>query len=46
MNKLDNETWDEYALKNNLFKIKYTDNDKQIIHDICIPNPNIINNIT
>jgi hypothetical protein len=46
MNKLDNETWDEYAFKNNLFKIKYTDNDKQIIHDICIPNPNIINHRT
>jgi len=42
MDKLDNETWDEYAFKNNLFKIKYTDNDQQIIDDISIPNPNII----
>jgi len=46
MDKSDNETWDEYAFKNNLFKIKYTDNDKQIIDDIGIPNPTIINNRT
>ena len=26
MDKLDNETWEEYALRHNLFKIKYEDN--------------------
>lgn len=41
MDKFDNETLDEYALKNNLFKI-YTDNEKQII-DVCYPNPKITN---
>ena len=42
MDKLDNETWDEYALKNNLFKIKYTDKEQQIIDDIRYPhNPSI-----
>ena len=37
MDKLDNETWEEYALRHNLFKIKYTDADNSIIDDIYIP---------
>ena len=36
MDKLDNETWEEYALRHNLFKIKYTDADNSIIDDIYI----------
>jgi len=44
MDKLENETWEEYAFKNNLFKIKYADKEQQIIDDIILPNPNIINN--
>ena len=38
MDKLDNESWEEYALRNELFEIKYAD-DKQIIDEVIIPNP-------
>ena len=43
MDKLDNETWEEYALRHNLFKIKYTDADNSIIDDIYIPDYKIAN---
>ena len=37
MDKLDNETWEEYAFRNNLFVIKYLDKNKTQIDDITIP---------
>lgn len=37
MNKLDNETWEDYAFRNELFIIVYDDNDKSIIRDVIIP---------
>ena len=37
MDKLDNETWEDYAFKNNLFAIKYADKEKTVIDDINIP---------
>lgn len=37
MNKLDNETWDDYAFRNELFIIVYDENDKSIIRDVLIP---------
>jgi hypothetical protein len=37
MDKLENETWEEYAFRNNLFVIKYTDKEKTTIHDITMP---------
>ena len=37
MDKLDNETWEDYAFRNNLFAIKYADKDKTVIDDITIP---------
>lgn len=37
MDKLDNETWNNYAFRNNLFLIKYNDKDKKFINDITIP---------
>jgi hypothetical protein len=41
MDKLDNESWEEYAFRNNLFIIKYKDN--KIIDDINIPTHTYIN---
>jgi len=38
MNKLDDESWDDYAFRNNLYKIKYSYKDVNIIDDIIIPN--------
>jgi hypothetical protein len=37
MDKLDNETWEEYAFRNNLFVIKYADKAKTVIDDITMP---------
>jgi hypothetical protein len=37
MNKLDNETWEDYAFRNELFIIVYDENDKSIICDVIIP---------
>jgi hypothetical protein len=37
MDKLDNETWEDYAFRNNLFSIKYADKEKTVIDDINIP---------
>ena len=39
MDKLENETWEEYAFRHELFEIKYADKDQQIIDDVRIPNP-------
>ena len=47
MNKLDNETWEDYAFRNELFIIVYDDNDKSIIRDVIIPiHDKIIDNDT
>ena len=37
MNKLENETWEDYAFRNELFIIVYDENDKSIIRDVIIP---------
>ena len=37
MDKLENETWEEYAFRNNLFIIKYSDKEKTLINDITMP---------
>lgn len=37
MDKLDNETWENYAFRNNLYKIKYSYTDVSVIDDIIIP---------
>ncbi len=37
MDKLDTETWEEYAFRNNLFVVKYSDNENKIISDVIIP---------
>lgn len=37
MDKLENETWEEYAFRNDLFKIKYADKENTVIEDINIP---------
>ena len=37
MDKLDNETWEDYAFRNNLFVIKYGNKAKTVIDDINIP---------
>jgi len=37
MDKLKNETWEEYAFRNNLFVIKYADKEKTVIDDITMP---------
>ena len=37
MDKLNNETWEDYAFRNNLFTIKYADKEKTVIDDINIP---------
>ena len=39
MDKLDNESWEEYAFRHELFEIIYADKDKQIIDYINLPNP-------
>ena len=44
MDKLETETWDEYAFKNKLFKIRYADKDQHIINDVNIPDATILNN--
>ena len=31
MDKLENETWEEYAFRNNLFVIKYANKEKTMI---------------
>jgi len=41
MDKLETETWEEYAFKNNLFKIRYADKDQHIINDVNINDVNI-----
>ena len=47
MNKLDNETWEDYAFRNELFIIVYDENDKSIIRDVIIPiHDKIIDNDT
>jgi len=37
MDKLDTESWEDYAFRNNLYKIKYSDKDVSVIVDIIIP---------
>ena len=37
MDKLDTESWEDYAFRNNLFLVKYSDNEKKIVSDVCIP---------
>ena len=37
MDKLENETWEEYAFRHNLFVIKYADKEKTTIDDITMP---------
>ena len=37
MDKLENETWEDYAFRNNLFVIKYADKEKTVIDDITMP---------
>ena len=37
MDKLENETWEEYAFRNNLFVIRYADKEKTVIDDITMP---------
>jgi hypothetical protein len=37
MDKLENETWEEYIFRNNLFVIKYADKEQQVIDDITMP---------
>ncbi len=39
MDKLENESWEEYAFRHELFEIIYADKDKQIIDYIHMPNP-------
>ena len=39
MDKLENETWEDYAFRNELFIIVYEDKEKQIIGDVCLANP-------
>jgi hypothetical protein len=39
MDKLENESWEEYAFRHELFEIIYADKDKQIIDYINLPNP-------
>jgi hypothetical protein len=39
MDKLENETWEEYAFRHELFEIRYADKEQQIIDDVCLPNP-------
>ena len=44
MDKLENETWDDYALRNNLFKIKFAEKDgKNTINGVKIPNNTVLN---
>ncbi len=37
MDKLDTETWEDYAFRNNLYKIKYCYKDVSVIVDITVP---------
>ena len=37
MDKLDTESWEDYAFRNNLYKIKYSYKDVSVIDDIIIP---------
>lgn len=37
MDKLENETWEDYAFRNNLFVIKYADKNKTVIDYIAMP---------
>ena len=37
MDKLDTESWEDYAFRNNLFLVKYSDNEKKIVSDVRIP---------
>ena len=37
MDKLDAESWEDYAFRNNLYKIKYSYKDVSVIDDIIIP---------
>lgn len=43
MDKLETETWEEYAFKNNLFKIRYSVKEPHIINDVIIPDATILN---
>ena len=44
MDKLENETWEDYAFRNNLFVIKYVHNGKEkTINDIAMPIHTIVN---
>ena len=38
MDKLDKETWEDYAFRNNLYKIQYSYKDINVIDNIIIPN--------
>ena len=37
MDKLDKETWEDYAFRNNLYKIQYSYKDINVIDNIIIP---------
>ena len=42
MDKLNNETWADYAFRNEIFVVHYSDKEKQIISDVDISHPAII----
>lgn len=39
MDKFENETWEDYAFRHELFNVIYADKEKEIIDDVCLPNP-------
>jgi len=43
MDKLETETWEEYAFKNKLFKIIYADKEQHVIKDVIIPDSTVLN---
>lgn len=39
MDKFENETWEDYAFRHELFNVIYADKEKEIIADVCLSNP-------
>jgi hypothetical protein len=39
MDKFENETWEDYAFRHELFDVIYADKEKEIIADVRLPNP-------
>jgi hypothetical protein len=39
MDKFENETWEDYAFRHELFNVIYADKEKEIIADVWLPNP-------